>query len=106
MKVRSRNCRSSQQIQYSAVSNTLSLSPTSILRRNNFTFILNSQSNTLSDDLRDRKALYLDSEYGRGRKNTVRIKSPRTQAELGVSRGSHMGRSNTFRRSAQNHWHA
>src|SRR5438309_974669 len=103
MKVRSRNCRSSQQIQYSAVSNTLSLSPTSILSRNTFTFIPNSQSNTLSDDLRDRKALYLDSEHSTGRKNNVRIRSPRTQAELGGSRGSHRGRSKTFRRREQNH---
>src|SRR5205807_1801069 len=103
MKVRSRNCRSSQQIQYSAVSNTLSLSPALILSRNTFTFIPNSQSNTLSDNLRDRKALYLDSTHSTGRKNNVRIRGPRTQAELRGSRGSHRSRPKAFRRGEQNH---
>ena len=40
----------------------------SILSRNTFTFIPNSESNTLSNSLRDRKALYLDSVNITGRR--------------------------------------
>jgi len=47
------------------------LSPTSILSRNTFTFIPNSESNTLSRELRDRKALYLDSTHSTGREEIM-----------------------------------
>src|SRR5438445_4163 len=74
------------------MSNTLWFRPTSILSRNTFTFIPNSQSNTLSDDLRDRKALYLDSENSTGKKESDTLSLDEITKTTGRSTGTVAGR--------------